>query len=176
MQLRCPHCRSLVRIDDAMRRYFGMPVQCHECSRMFVVPPQSPLYDSALPADSVRPIDRSVSAAKCFHERIYQACRHKVRVPGLDWPTASPVMRCPHCDAELGTSKARGIGTTPVILALITGIAFGCGVLWLDHTGLIALQNLDASRLLITVTAGARDWWVSLEQLQWRDWYNPPSE
>ena len=176
MQLRCPHCRSLVRIDDAMRRYFGSPVQCHECSRMFVVPPQSPLYDSALPADSVRPLDRSVSAARCFHERICQACRHKVRVPGLDWPAAGPVMRCPHCDAELGTSKARGIGTRPVILALITGIAFGCGVLWLDHAGLIALQNLDASRLLITVTAEARDWWVSLEQLQWRDWYNPPSE
>ena len=143
---------------------------------MFVVPPQSPLYDSALPADSVRPLDRSVSAARCFHERICQACRHKVRVPGLDWPAAGPVMRGPHCDAKLGTSKARGIGTTPVILALITGIAFGCGVLWLNHAGLIALQNLDASRLLITVTAGARDWWVSLEQLQWRDWYNPPSE
>ena len=176
MQLRCPHCRSLVRIDDAMRRYFGKPVQCRECSRMFVVPPQSPLYDSALPADSVRPLDRSVSAARCFHERICQACRHKVRVPGLDWPAAGPVMRCPHCDAELGKSKARGIGTTPVILALITGIACGCGVLWLDHAGLIALQNLDASRLLITVTVGARDWWVNLEQRQWRDWYNPPSE
>ena len=143
---------------------------------MFVVPPQSPLYDSALPADSVRPLDRSVSAARCFHKRICQACRHKVRVPGLDWPAAGPVMRCLHCDAELGTSKARGIGTTPVILALITGIAFGCGVLWLDHAGLIALQNLDASRLLIMVTAGDRDWWVNLEQLQWRDWYNPPSE
>ena len=143
---------------------------------MFVVPPQSPLYDSALPADSVRPLDRSVSAARCFHERMCQACRHEVRVPGLDWPAAGPVMRCPHCEAELGTSKARGIRTTPVILALITGIACGCGVLWLDHAGLIALQNLDASRLLITVTAEAWDWWVSLEQLQWRDWYNPPSE
>ena len=143
---------------------------------MFVVPPQSPLYDSALPADSVRPLDRSVSAARCFHERMCQACRHEVRVPGLDWPAAGPVMRCPHCEAELGTSKARGIGITPVILALITGIACGCGVLWLDHAGLIALQNLDASRLLITVTAEARGWWVSLEQLQWRDWYNPPSE
>ena len=176
MQHRCPHCRSLVRIDDAMRRYFGMPFQCHVCSRMFVVPPQSPLYDSALPADSVRPLDRSVSAARCFHERMCQACRHEVRVPGLDWPAAGPVMRCPHCEAELGTSKARGIRTTPVILALITGIACGCGVLWLDHAGLIALQNLDASRLLITVTAEAWDWWVSLEQLQWRDWYNPPLE
>ena len=176
MQLRCPHCRSLVRIDDAMRRYFGMPVQCHECARLFVVPPQSPLYDSALPADSVRPLDRSVSAARCFHERICHACGHKLRVPGLDWPAAGPVMRCSHGDAELGISKARGIGTTPIILALVTGIAGGCGVIWLDHAGLIALQNLDASRLLFTITAGARDWWVSLEQLQWRDWYNPPSE
>ena len=68
MQLRCPHCRSLVRIDEAMRRYFGMPVRCHECARLFVVPPQSPLYDSVLPADSVRPLDRSVSAARCFHQ------------------------------------------------------------------------------------------------------------
>ena len=139
-------------------------------------PPQSPLYDSALPADSVRPLDRSVSAARCFHERICHACGHKLRVPGLDWPAAGPVMRCSHCDAELGISKARGIGTTPIILALVTGIAGGCGVIWLDHAGLIALQNLDASRLLFTIKAGARDWWVSLEQLQWRDWYNPPSE
>jgi hypothetical protein len=122
-----------------MRRYFGMPVQCHECARLFVVPPQNPLYDSALPADSVRPLDRSVSAARCFHERICHACGHKLRVPGLDWPAAGPVMRCSHCDAELGISKARGIGTTPIILALVTGIAGGCGVIWLDHAGLIAL-------------------------------------
>ena len=79
-------------------------------------------------------------------------------------------------DAELGTSEARGIGTTPVILALVIGIIAGCGVLWLDHAGLIALRNLDASRLLVTMKAGVRDWWVSLEQLRWRDWYNPPSE
>jgi len=66
-------------------------------------------------------------------------------------------MRCSHCDAELGTSEARGIGTTPVILALVIGIIAGCGVLWLDHAGLIALRNLDASRLLVTVKAGVRD-------------------
>ena len=143
---------------------------------MFVVPPQSPLYDSALPADSVRSLDRSVSAARCFHERICRACRRKVRIPGLERPADGPVMRCSHCDAELGTSEARGIGTTPVILALVIGIIAGCGVLWLDHAGLIALRNLDALRLLVTMKAGVRDWWVSLEQLRWRDWYNPPSE
>ena len=96
---------------------------------MFVVPPQGPLYDSVLPADSVRPLDRSVSAARCFHERICRACRRKVRIPGLERPADGPVMRCSHCDAELGTSEARGIGTTPVILALVIGIIAGCGVL-----------------------------------------------
>ena len=70
MQLRCPHCRSLVRIAEAMRRYFGMVVRRHEYALVLVVPPQTPLYDSALPADSVRPLHRSVSAARCFHERI----------------------------------------------------------------------------------------------------------
>ena len=85
-------------------------------------------------------------------------------------------MSCSNSDAEIGTSEARGIGTTPVILALVIGIIAGCGVLWLDHAGLIALRNLDASRLLVTVKAGVRDWWLSLEPLQWRDWYNPPSE
>ena len=108
---------------------------------MFVVPPHSPLYDLALLADSVRPLDWSVSAARCFHERICRACRRKVRIPGLERPADGPVMRCSHCDA-----------------------------------GLIALRNLDASRLLITEKAGFWGWWVSLEQLQWRDWYNPPSE
>ena len=43
-------------------------------------PPQSPLYDPALPANSVRSLDRSVSAARCFHERICWACTLKVKV------------------------------------------------------------------------------------------------
>ncbi|MEC7093541.1 MAG: hypothetical protein VXX00_04075 [Pseudomonadota bacterium] len=176
MQLRCPHCRSLVRITDAMPRYFGMPVRCHEYARMFVVPPQNPLYDPALPADSVRPLDRSVSAARCFHKRVCRACRRKVRISGLERPAGGPVMRCSHCYVELGTSKARGIGTTPVILALVIVIIAGCGVLWLEHAGLIALRNLDTSRLLVTMKAGVGGWWVSLEQLKWHDWYNPPLE
>ena len=86
------------------------------------------------------------------------------------------MLRCSHCDVELGTSEARGIGTSPVILALVIGIIAGCGVLWLDHARLIMLRNLDASRLLVTMKAGVGDWRVSLEQLRWRDWYNPPSE
>ena len=94
--------------------------------------------------------------------------------PGLERPADGPVMRCSHCDVELGTSG--GIRTIPVILALVIGIVAGCGVLWLDHAGLIALRNLDASRLLVTMKAEVGDWWVSLEQLRWRDWYNPPSE
>ena len=66
-------------------------------------------------------------------------------------------MRCPNCNSELGISEARGIGTTPLILALVIGINARCGVLWLDHAGLIKLRNLDESRLLVTVTAGVRD-------------------
>ena len=85
-------------------------------------------------------------------------------------------MRCPYCDAELGINEARGMGTTPINLALVIGITSGYGVFLLDHAGLIALRNLDASSLLVTVNAGFWDWWVSLEQLRWRDWYNPPSE
>ena len=141
-----------------------------------MIPPQSPLYDSALLADSVRPLERSVSAARCFHERVCRAYRRKVRIPGLERPADDPVMRCSHCDAELGTSGARGIGITPVILALVIGIIAGCGMLWLDHAGLIGLPNLDASRLLVVVKTGVWDWWVRLKQLRWRDWYNPPSE
>ena len=143
---------------------------------MFVVPPQSPLFDSALPADTVRPLDRSVSAARCFHERICRARRRKVRIPGFERPADGPVIRCSHCNAELGTSEARGIGTTPVILALVIDIIAGCGVLWLDHARLIALRYLHASGLLVTMKAGVGGWWVSLEQLRWRDWCNPPSE
>ena len=143
---------------------------------MFVVPPQSPFYDAALPADLVRPLNRSVSAARCFHERTCRACRRKVRIPGLERPADGPVMRCSHCDAELGISEAQDVGKTPVVLALAIVIIAGCGLLWLDQAGLIALRNLDASRLLVTVKAGVQDWRVSLEQLRWRDWYNPPSE
>ena len=143
---------------------------------MFVVPPQSPLFDSALPTDTVRPLDRSVSAARCFHERICRACRRKIRIQGPERPADGPAMRFSHCDVELGTSEARGIRTTPVILALVIGIIARCDVLWLDNAGLISLRNLDASRLLVTMKAGVGDWWVSLEQLRWRDWCNPPSE
>ena len=129
---------------------------------------RAPKSASARPSPSV-PGSQPTSSASIFS-----------RVAGgrtsLERPADGPVMRCSHCDAELGTSEARGIGTTPVILALVIGIIAGCGVLWLDHAGLIALWNLDSSRLLVTVKAGVRDWWVSLEQLRWRDWYNPPSE
>ena len=159
-----------------MRRYFSMLVRCHEYARVLVALPQSPLYDSALPADSVCPLDRSVSAARWFHERICRACKRKVRSPGLERPADGPAMRCSHCDVELGTSEARGIRTTPVILALVISIIARCDVLWLDNAGLISLRNLDASRLLVTMKAGVGDWWVSLEQLRWRDWCNPPSE
>lgn len=65
-------------------------------------------------------------------------------------------MLCSHCDAKLGTSEARGIGTTPVILTLFIGIITGCSMLLLDHAGLITLQNMDASWLLVTVKAGVR--------------------
>ena len=116
--------------------------------------PQSPLYGSVLPADSVRPLDQSVSATRCFHERICQACRRKVRVPGLERPANGPVMRCPHCDAKIGISETRGIRTTPIIQALVIGITAGCGILWLGHAGLTAPQSLGASRLLVTVPAG----------------------
>ena len=100
---------------------------------MFVVPPQSPLYDSALLANSVRPLDRSVSAARCFHKHICRVCTRKVRVPGLKRPADNPVKPYSHCGAELGTSVARGTGTTPVIQALVMGIIAGSSVHWLDH-------------------------------------------
>ena len=87
-----------------------------------------------------------------------RACRRKVKVPSFEWPAASPVMLCSHCDAELGTSEARGIGTTPVILTLFIGIITGCSMLLLDHAGLTALQKMDASWLLVTVKAGVRYW------------------
>ena len=116
--------------------------------------PQSPLYGPVLPADSVRPLDRSVSATRYFHERICRACRRKFRVPDLERPANGRVMRCPHCDAKLGIGETRGIGTTPVIRALVIGITAGCGVLWLDHAGLTTPQSLVASRLLVTVPAG----------------------
>ena len=99
MHLRSPHFHSLVKIAEAMRRYFGMPARYHECDRVFVVLPQSPLYGSALPADPLRPLDRSVSPARCVNERICRACRRKVRIRDLELPAASPVMRCLHCDS-----------------------------------------------------------------------------
>ena len=73
---------------------------------------------------------------------------------GLERSANSPVIRYPHCDAEIGISEALGIGTKPVILALVIAITAGCSVRWLNHAGLIALRNLDASRLLVTVKAG----------------------
>ena len=62
-------------------------------------------------------------------------------------------MRCSHRNAKLSTSVARSNGTTPVILALVVGITVGYRMHWLDHVGLVALQNMDASRLVVTVKA-----------------------
>ena len=149
MELRCPHCRSLVRIPDAMRRYFGMPVTCHECRRSFVVPPQSPLHDAALPADSIRPLDRSLSAARCFHERTCRRCGHRLRLPGLDRPSAVVSLSCPYCNTGFEIGGPRRAGPGAVTAALVVGIGVGGAILWLDHAGMIALHNLEASRLLL---------------------------
>ena len=149
MQLRCPHCRSLVRLPDAMRRYFGMPVTCHGCGRAFVVPPQNPLHDAALPADYARPLDRSISAVRCFHEHGCHHCGHRFRVPGLDPPATSVSLACPYCDTRLDCGGTRGLAPRHIVRILIIGLLAGAGVLWLDHAGLIALQNLEASQLLL---------------------------
>lgn len=111
MQLRCPHCRSLVGVPDGMRCYFGMPVACHLCQRRFVVPPQSPLHDAALPADSVRPLDRSISAIRCFHEHRCPHCRHQLRVPGMNQPTMRIELSCPYCETKLAIGGPAQAGT-----------------------------------------------------------------
>lgn len=149
MQLRCPHCRSLVRLPDAMRRYFGMPVACDGCGHAFVVPPQSPLHDAALPADSVRPLDRSISAVRCSHTYDCRHCGHQFRIPGLDPPAASVSLACPYCDTQLECGGPRGAAPGAIVAVLILGLLAGGGVLWLDHAGLIALHNLEASQLLL---------------------------
>ncbi len=149
MQLRCPYCRSLVGLPDAMRRYFGMPVTCHDCRHAFVVPPQNPLHDAAIPADTVRPLDRSISAVRCSHEHGCRRCGHRFRIAGLDPPPVRISLACPYCDAPVGYGGPRGLAPGAVVTVLILGILAGGRVLWLDHQGLIALRNLEASQLLL---------------------------
>ena len=62
-------------------------------------------------------------------------------------------MRCSNRNAKLSTSVARGIGTTLVIMALVIGITVAYSMHWIDHVGLIAPQNIDKSRLLVTIKA-----------------------
>ena len=161
MQLRCPHCRSLVRLPDTMRRYFGMPVTCQSCGHAFVVPPQSPLHDASLPADSIRPLDRSISAVRCFHEHRCRHCRHRFHLPGLDPPPASVSVACPYCDTRLNCGGANGVAPGAVVLVLVLGLLAGGGVLWLDHEGLIALHNLKASQLLLEWKRTIQDFGLS---------------
>ena len=158
MQLRCPHCRSLVGVPDGMRCYFGMPVACHLCQRAFVVPPQSPLHDAALPADSVRPLDRSISAIRCFHEQACPHCQRQLRIPGLNKPTRRIDLSCPYCETTLTIGGAPRLAPKAIITALVIGLLMGGGVLWLDQAGLIALQNFQASHLLL-------EWKQALQRL-----------
>ena len=135
MELRCPHCRSLVGLPDAMRRYFGMPVTCHECRRSFVVPPQSPLHDAALPADSIRPLDRSLSAARCFHEHGPAANV----ATGSGFPAGQaicrrqPFMPLLQHGSEIGGPSGQAGALS--LRSLVVGIGVGGAILWLDHQG-----------------------------------------
>lgn len=58
-------------------------------------------------------------------------------------------LTCPYCEAPLDYGGARGLAPGAVVTVLILGIVAGGAVLWLDHQGLIAIRNLEASQLLL---------------------------
>lgn len=72
-----------------------------------------------------------------------------MRLPGLDRPGEPVNLSCPYCNAGFSVGGPRRLRAGPVIVALIAGVGAGAIILWLDHTGMIALDNLEASRLLL---------------------------
>ena len=154
MPLRCPRCRSLVEVPNQLNRFFNMPVACHICRRIFAAPPQSPLHDSAVPQRLVGPLDRSISAERCSHERACPSCRRPVRLPGLDRSIGPLDLSCPYSRARFRLEASGGISPRVIAAALGLGLVFGLAVLWLDHQGIIALRQL---RLTQTVLDWARD-------------------
>jgi len=162
MQLRCPRCRSLVEVPVQLNRYFGMPVACHLCRHVFAVPPQNPLDDSALPHRLVGPLDRSVSAARCSHERACPCCQHRIRLPGFD-PAIGPLaLSCLYCRTRFTLREGGGIRPGLVAAAFGGGIVLGLLLLWLDHEGVIALRQLHAMERLVEGARLVRQWMMSI--------------
>ena len=173
MQLCCPRCRSLVEVPDKLSRFFNMPVACHLCGRVFAVPPQSPLDDGHMPHSRLRPLDRSISAERCSHERSCPSCQRPVRIPGLD-PAIGPLdLSFPYCEAEFRLQAGGGIGLYAISVTFGLGIVLGLVILWLDHEGIIALHRLQLTEMLLEWARQLRQW---AGTRRWRGWYSPPSE
>lgn len=158
MPLRCPRCRSLVEVPDQLNRYFGMPVSCHMCQRVFAVPPQSPFHDSSVPYSPVRQLERSISAERSNHERSCPVCRRRVRLPGLDTAIGPLDLSCPYCRAQICLQNATGVRPRFIASALSLGIVFGLAVLWLNHQGMIALHQLHLTEIVLEQTWALQDW------------------
>ena len=147
MQLECPHCQNALAVADSLRRYYDMPVRCHQCRHVFTLTRQTPRDDSGLAHDPRQPLDRSVSARRSHHMIVCQGCGAGLRVPGqrLD---AVLTITCPHCLASFVHHQTGRVARSDwLIIGLLVGIAAGCAVLWAHFEGYIELRNLGEGEL-----------------------------
>lgn len=76
----------------------------------------------------------------------------------MNQPTMRIELSCPYCETKLAIGGPPRLAPKAIITALIIGLLVGGGVLWLDQTGLIALQNFQASHFLL-------EWKQALQRL-----------
>lgn len=76
----------------------------------------------------------------------------------MNRPTMRIDLSCPYCEMKLAIGGPARLAPKAIITALVIGLLVGGGVLWLDQTGLIALQNFQASHFLL-------EWKQALQRL-----------
>ena len=169
MHLECPHCQNALTVPDSLRRYYDMPVRCHQCRHVFTIQKQSPHDDWGPAHDVRRPLDRSVSARHSHHMIVCQGCGADLRVPGQergqeqgkrqDGPLR---LACPYCLASFSHYRAGNAARLDrVMIGLVVVIAAGCVVLWGHHEGYIELWNLVVGAWFGDAVRFINDTWLA---------------
>lgn len=138
MHLTCPHCTRTGSISDGFKRYFGMPVACHNCFNVYFVKP-SP--DEAL-AMSINDKNHSMRCSGCGLQLIVAGDRRQTR---------DSVLSCPACHSRV--IHQPGFSTSRV-MAIFAGLCLMVGALLalLHFTHILTIDPVNITKSALYYT------------------------
>lgn len=146
MQIICPSCQSPFTVPAGYTRFFDMPIRCTTCRHCFDLPQRAfrQTGSTAQPA-TVSFFAGTVSAQRNHHTIRCRKCRQTLLLAGKDRALHRLWLTCPACSQAFRHDPVRHLRWKyGVILALSVGISVAIGILLLDHTRLISLDQMAA--------------------------------